>query len=406
MSAQNFRRQSRLGRSLRAINFHAREDGRTIYRFAKQLPQEEQQLVVRYGKELTAARSKRNLPKGVRQTVVSFGLGTAMWYGVCPMLSELPGVRDHVAGWFLWGGSDKLFVAADEIIYHTGGYSTQFAKEVASKTPSTIAVGLGVLALELVADASRCWTEYWAQKKYGIIPDGVARAYGQVRPPLLRYSALEVYQKVISYAVRPWTIGTPKQIFSSIQGISGSLWRLLPQLPLTVFFGQYVDRALGWLSGKTPLGRWADSIRERAAEREQKALDGIRDIVGEPKFTALRIMLAAEARSFWKWNPFRPAITLEKAEQTAKLLIAQPKLKEMVENCADPGDEEGLNIRETIGDSVHELEKVLGRKTLGKIASYGEFLKSSERIDWRGQNEALRKHHECFDRLLGDLQKI
>ena len=162
----------------RTMNFHGTEHGRVIYHVAKKLPPEEKAQVIEAGKKFCVARSKKNSPRGVRNVLTSLIVGQGMWYFGCPMLAKIPGIQDTALGWFAWGGSDKLFIASDQIFFHTGGFSSTFAGQLADKAPKTMAVGGALLAIELATDFSRCWIEYYTQKKWGIVADGAARAYG------------------------------------------------------------------------------------------------------------------------------------------------------------------------------------------------------------------------------------
>ncbi|MCI0526329.1 MAG: hypothetical protein L0Y56_02585, partial [Nitrospira sp.] len=294
----------------RWMNFHFKEDGRLIYKMAKTLPQEQQEKVIEHGKNLTTVKSKKNLPRGVRNVAASLVVGQGMWYFVCPALYKIDAVRESRLGWVVAGGLDKLFLSADKLLYQTGGASADISSRLVDLAPKTFAVGLGILALELATDFSRCFIEYWSQKKYGLVADGAARAYGQVRPFPLRYSSLEAYQKMISYAVRPWTIGTPDQLFSSIYGIMGSIWRTTIQLGLVVTAGRAADAFFKKISEWTGLRKVAKGIEDKAGEREGKLLGSIKEAMGEEKFIALKLQLSAESRRFWSWNPLRPALPI------------------------------------------------------------------------------------------------
>jgi len=358
----------------RWMNFHFKEDGRLIYGVAKRLPEEQKNQVLEHGKDLTTVRSKMNVPRGVRNVAASLVVGQGMWYFVCPYLAKLPAIREGNPGaaWLVGGGLDKLFLHADELLYKTGGQSQVFSEQLVDMAPKTVAFGLAVFALEIATDFSRCFIEYWSQKKYGVMADGAARTYGQVRPFPMRYSSLEAYQKIISIATRPWVLGTPGQLFSSFYGILGSLWRTGPQLAVVITVGRVVDKFFKKISEWTGLHKVAKRIVDNAKQREEKLLSDIRDVLGEEKYTALRIQLAAESRRFWTWNIFGPALSLEKAEIAAKTTIEYYKLERQLAECTNEEDlgRSGIDFVRAIGNSRADLERSIGAKALRKIKAY------------------------------------
>lgn len=349
------------------MNFHFREDGRAIYNFAKELPGEQRKEVVELGKEITTARSKKNFPKGVRNVATSLVVGQGMWYFVCPALYSIPEVRESPLGWVVSGGLDKLFFASDDLIYQTGGYSAQVASAFASRSAGSVAIGAAALGAELATDFSRCYIEYWTQKKYGIVADGAARAYGQVRPFPLRYSSLEAYQKIISYALRPWTIGTEAQIYSSVYGVLGSIWRTGPQLGIVLTAGRTIDAFFKKISEWTGLAKVAKRIAESAAEKERAAMGKMREIVGEQKITELKLRLSAESKTFWKWNPFRPAISSEDARDAARAIMDYESMRLVARNSVIPESYARDVAREAIV-ALGIIERAYGRRRLLKFA--------------------------------------
>jgi hypothetical protein len=304
-----------------------------------------------------------------------------MWYLVCPALSEIPGIRDSPLGWFAWGASDKLFVMPDKLMYTTGGYSTIFAAKVAGIVPKNRLYGALLLGAELAADISRCWTEYWLQKRYGVVPDGLARACGQVRPFPVRFSAIEVWQKAIGYLLRPWTIGTPEQIFSSMQGINGSLWRTIPQVGIVLTVGRGIDGFFKKIAEWTGLSKVAKRISESAERRERKALEAIEEVVGEQKLISLQLQLAAESRTFWKWNPFRPALSNQDAAKAAAAISKYREAQRSFEQDLWKFSETRARLMTAIGESAGALESVFGRKGLERAApAFTEFARVSQYV--------------------------
>jgi hypothetical protein len=224
-----------------------------------------------------------------------------MWRIVCPALYAIPAVRESpTLSFILSSGSDKLFISPERIL-QSGGHNADLAHELSAGLPKTVVVGLAVLGVEVVLDLTRCVGEYYLQKKQGVIPDGVARAVGQTRPFIFRFSTLEAYQKIIGYAAQPWKIGTPEQIFSSIQGSLGSIWRGLPQFGLVLAVGKHVDNFLKWISQKTGLDKIASKWEEEAKKKQEDALKAISNIVGDNNVKILRAMLEAEEK---RTNPF------------------------------------------------------------------------------------------------------
>ncbi len=413
--------------TFRWMNFHFSEKGRAIYHFAKTLPPDRQKDVIELGKQLRVAEAKANVPRATRNVVTSLLVGQGMWYFVCPLISQIPHMRDSALGWLAWGGSDKLFVSPEQIISHTGGYSTSFAAQLADKAPKTVGFGAAMLAIELITDFSRCYIEYWTQKKYGIAADGVARSYGQVRPFLARYSSIEAYQKIIGYVLKPWTIGTPQQIFSSIQGFMGSLWRTGPQLAVVLTVGRALDALLGKISLVAGIRKIADRIVDDGRKREEAALQAIRGIVGDGKFTALKFQLAAISRSCWKWNPFTPVLAFEKAELAVKAVSAHAALAKEIAGCTSD-DKAGdmhtglahcrldifcafsrkgwhrsdgkLRLNQT------DLDQIVasGRKTLMEYPSFVESEKCWSQYSSELSMESLTAVNAAFGRLLTELQ--
>ncbi len=354
-------------KTFRWMNFHFSEKGRVINSLAKQLPEDQQKKVLEHGKNLTTAQSKKNLPRGFRNVLTSLIVGQCVWYFACPAFSEIARQNDlHPAiTWIGGGGLDKLFLAADSHLFQTGGQSEVLTNQIVAAAPKTFAVGLAALTLELATDFSRCFIEYWSQKKYGLVADGAARLYGQTRPFPVRYSSFEAYQKIISYAIRPWAIGTPNQLFSSVYGILGSIWRTTIQIGLVVTVGTRIDNLFKRLSKITGLRKISDKIKNEAAEREKAAMQAIRKIVGEEKFASLQFRLAAESKSFWKWNPLKPALTWEDADNAAKVAVELGHLKEEVSVTSN--DE----IRRRLSESKARLEQIFGAKKLSKAPEYG-----------------------------------
>lgn len=416
-------------RALRWTNLHLREDGALIYSFAKKLPLEEREQVLKQASALVAARRLGTLPATTRNVITGLIIGQGMWYVACPLISHIPHIRDTALGWLAWGGSDKLFIAPTDLIAHTGGYSTGFAAQLADKAPKTIAAGAILLGAELITDISRCWTEYWLQKKYGIVPDGLARAWGQTRPFAIRFSSIEVWQKIVGYVLQPWKIGTPAQLFSSMQGILGSVWRTVVQLPLAATVGRAIDKMLKDVSRLIGLKRLADRMIAKAARKEGEALENIKACIGEERFTALRFQLAAEARKCWRWNPFAPALPLEKAELAAKVVSAYAALEKKVAGCTGMGAD---TVRAMYRDLVDcrldlfcvfsrkgwhrsdgqlrldqsDLEQIVasGRKMLRKSPSYAEYENCWSKFSNAPSGDSLAAVNTAFGRLLAELQ--
>ncbi|MCI0503159.1 hypothetical protein L0Y65_00440 [Candidatus Micrarchaeota archaeon] len=355
-------------KAFRWMNFHFKEEGRTICSFAKTLPPEQRKAVIEHGKEFTTANSKENFPRGVRNVASSLVVGQCMWYFVCPALFRIDSVRESPFGWLAAGGLDKLFINADDPFFQTGGYSAQVATHVANGAKGSVLLGASALGLELATDFSRCYIEYWSQKKYGVMADGAARAYGQVRPFPLRYSSLEAYQKIFSYILRPWTIGTYNQIYSSVYGILGSIWRTGPQLAIVITAGRAIDKFFKKIAEWTRLSGIAKRIVQDAQERQKKAMESIREIVGDMKFTALRLQLAAESKTFWKWNPFRPALSGENAMKAAEAIDEFQRLRRGRAADCDEGITDDKAFIEGVAGIAGRLESVFGKKRLASFA--------------------------------------
>jgi hypothetical protein len=411
------------------MNFHFSEKGRAIYHFAKTLPPDQQKDVIELGKQLRVAEAKANAPRATRNILTSLIVGQGMWYIACPLLSHIPHIRDNALGWLAWGGSDKLFLSPEQLVSHTGGYSTSFAAQLADKAPKTVAFGGAMLAIELVTDFSRCFIEYWTQKKYGIAADGCARAYGQVRPFLVRYSSIEAYQKMIGYALKPWTIGTPQQIFSSIQGFMGSLWRTGPQLAIVLTAGRALDALFRKISPIAGIRKMAERIVEDGRRREETALQAIRAIVGDEKFNALKFQLAAVSRSCWKWNPFTPVLTMEKAEMAAKVVSAHAAFEKKAAECAGMTRHAAAAMHGDLLDcrmdllcafsrkgwhrsdgklrlDQSRLDQIVasGKKTLWKVPSFMEFEKCWMQYSDAPSRDSLAAANKALGRLLAELQ--
>ncbi|MEW6722890.1 MAG: hypothetical protein AB1324_06530 [Candidatus Micrarchaeota archaeon] len=392
-------------KAFRWMNFHFSEEGRLINKMAKTLPEEKRDAVVEQGKDMMTARSKKNFPKGARNVAASLVVGQGMWYFVCPYLyNNFEAVRESPAGWLVSGGLDKLFINADEHLFQTGGYSHGVAANAARAASGSVALGAAALTLELATDFSRCFIEYWTQKKYGIVADGAARAYGQVRTFPVRYSSLEAYQKMISYALRPWTIGTYNQVYSSVYGILGSIWRTGPQLAVVLTVGRAVDKLLHKISEWTGIGKIAKRIHDGAEAREKRALEAIRELAGEVKFTALRLQLAAESKTFWKWNPFRPALRLSDAERAAEAISDYREAA----SSPDPLGTTELRLAHItkIGECAGRLESVFGTKKLGRVApSFGAFAELMDSPEVRAAEEGtIPKIRESFEAVLTELE--
>ena len=360
----------------RTMNFHFTEHGRVIYHVAKKLPPEEKAKVVEAGKKFCVARSKKNFPRGARNVASSLIVGQGMWYIGCPLLSQIPGIRETPLGWLVWGGSDKLFIASDQIFFHTGGFSSEFASHLAAGSRKTVAFGGAMLAIELATDFSRCWIESWTQKKWGIVADGAARLYGQSRPFPVRYSSFEAYQKIISYILRPWTIGTPQQIFSSIQGFMGSLWRTGPQLLVIGTVGRWVDKFFKKVSEWTGLRKLANRIKESGEKGEKAAMETIEKAIGSDKFLALKYMLAADSKKTWKWNPFKLALSEEKAVEAVRITREFDDVQDMLTKTKIAADSDYRKIKdeflERLNECVKGITEVFGRRTLARIPEYAD----------------------------------
>jgi hypothetical protein len=376
----------------RTLNFYFREDGAIINKIAKELPPAERKEVLEYGKQLCAVRAKKDAPKAVRNVVTSAIVGQGFFYVFCPYLSQIPEIKDApILRWLVGGGADKLFLYADEHLYQTSGYGTDLSQQLTDRIPHTVGIGSALVALEIAADFSKCWIEYWLQKKYGIMPDGVARAYGQARPFAVRYSSLEAYQKIVSYTLRPWTIGTPKQIFSSILGITGTLWRIGPNLAIVVTIGRLIDKLLSKISNIIKLSEIAKKIVIKAKEEEEKILSKMQMILGEKKFMKLQYMLAAESRTVWKWNPLSPALSSKKADELVELTYYFYEIKDKV---LGSHKEEASQYRELFDEQVNRLEMIYGIRRLKRFSTYHE-IKEIKDI-----NEAVKR----FDTLLEELR--
>jgi len=208
--------------------------------------------------------------------------------------------------------------------------------------------------------------------------------------------------------LRPWTIGTPDQIYSSVFGAIGSTWRTGPQVLLLLTVGRAVDWFLKKVSEWTGLRKIAERIIRSAREKEERALEGIRKIVGDERFTALKMQIAAESRALMKWNPFRPALPYQKAEEAAKAVVEYQDLQYTLARCADPeaAVEASKEFRAGIGDCAARLESVFGRKALLKLEpELGVFLEAAEEESWgRADPEALKRSNAIFGSLVARLQ--
>lgn len=383
-------------RLFRWMNYHFSEHGTLIHRMAKTLPEEKREAVNEHGKDLCTARSKKNFPRGVRNVMASLIVGQGMWYFGCRYLEQMEFFRDSSLGWLFWGGSDKLFLASDQHLYDTGGHNAAMMARIAGAIPRTAFFGSLLLAAELTTDYIRSYgIEYWTQKRTGLVCDGAARAYGQVRPFFVRYSTIETYQKIISYMVRPWTIGTPDQIYSSTFGAIGSTWRTGPQVLLLLTVGRALDWLLGKLSKLTGLRKTAEKIVNGAAERERRHFEAIRDLAGERRFMALRLQLAAESRTMMKWNPFRPALSAEKAEQAADVVLRHAAL-----DANGPREEYAAGL----DACARDLEAIYGRKKLHKYSDSYRRLRELASAESPGGKGALDEHAEVLGRVVSELQ--
>ncbi|MFH0885111.1 MAG: hypothetical protein V1861_05365, partial [Candidatus Micrarchaeota archaeon] len=347
-----------------------------------------------------------NLPRGVRNVASSLVVGQCMWYFVCPALFRIDAVRESPFGWLASGGLDKLFINADDPFFQTGGYSAQVATHVANGARGSVVLGAAALGLELATDFSRCYIEYWSQKKYGVMADGAARAFGQVRPFPVRYSSLEAYQKIFSYVLRPWTIGTFNQIYSSVYGILGSIWRTGPQLAIVITAGRAIDKLFKKIAEWTGLGKLAKKIVDDAQERQKKAMESIREIVGDMKYTALQLQLAAESKTFWKWNPFRPALTHQKAGDAAAAVTEFHVVKSRCLYSVESGAEDDKAFMEGMAGIARRLESVYGKK---RLASHAPSMKGYWSLAAAGQEdgpEHLIRLSDGLEDALSELQTM
>jgi len=393
-------------KAFRWMNFHFKEEGRTIYDFAKTLPPEQKKAVIEHGKDYTTAHSKENLPRGVRNVASSLIVGQCMWYFVCPALFRIDAVRESPFGWLASGGLDKLFINADDPFFQTGGYSAQVATTLANGAKGSVALGAAALALELGTDFSRSYIECWSQKKYGVMADGAARLYGQVRPFPVRYSSLEAYQKIISYALRPWTIGTYNQIYSSVYGILGSIWRTGPQLAIVITAGRAIDKFFKKVAEWTGLGKLAKKIVEDAQERQKKSMDSIREIVGDLKFTALQLQLAAESKTFWKWNPFRPALSHKGADEAANVVADFRVAKARYISGAESGTADEGAFMKGMAEIAGRLETLYGRRKLASIApSIKGYVADAQGGQMAG-SEGIMRLSDSLDNAITELQTV
>ncbi len=362
--------------AFRTMNFHFTEHGRIINHVAKKLPPEEKAEVVEAGKKFCVARSKKNLPRGARNVLTSTIVGQGMWYIGCPLLSHIPGIRESGWGWFAWGGSDKLFLFHDDLLYTTGGFSSDFAGHLAARTPATIAIGLGLFAVEIISDTARGFIEYWTQKKYGIIPDGLERLYGQSRPFMVRFSTFEIAQKIISYMIKPWMIGTPQQIYASVQGFMGDYWRGGPQVLLLLTVGKKLDQFFKKIAEWTGLSKIGKRIKESGEAAERAAMETIKSVLGQDRFLALRYMLAAESRKTWKWNPFKYAISMEKAEKAVKITKEFDDVKRTLAEAKIATDSNYRKAKDEFLERLYGcmdgLTDVFGKKELARIPDYAD----------------------------------
>lgn len=395
-------------RAFRWMNFHFKEEGRTICDFTKHLdlPREKKKAVIEHGKEFTTAHSKENLPRGIRNVASSLVVGQCMWYFVCPALYRIEAVRESPFGWLAAGGLDKLFLNADDPFFQTGGYSAQVATTVANGAKGSVALGAAALALELATDFSRCYIEYWSQKKYGVMADGAARAYGQVRPFPVRYSSLEAYQKIFSYILRPWTIGTFNQIYSSVYGILGSIWRTGPQLAIVITAGRAIDKFFKKIAEWTGLGKIAKRIVDDAQERQKKAMDSIREIVGEMKFTSLQLQLAAESKTFWKWNPLRPALAHKKADDAALAVAEFQTIKGRYLSGIESGSADEKAFIEGMGGIAGRLESIYGKRRLATHAPSIRRYRSMAEAEGECGSERLIGISDSLGDAISELQTV
>ncbi|MFH1394152.1 MAG: hypothetical protein ABIH29_04695 [Candidatus Micrarchaeota archaeon] len=396
-------------KAFRWMNYRFNEHGSVIHTLAKSLPEEQKAQVDEHGKRFCAARLKKNVPMGFRTVLTSLVIGQGMWYLVCPWLSHQPGIENMATlpRWLLTGGLDKLFLTHEGLLYHTDGYSRDFALGLASRVPQTVGVGLALFAAEIATDFSRCWIERWQQKTWGILPDGAARLYGQARPFPVRYSSLEAYQKIISVALRPWALGTPAQIFSSITGIFGSIWRTGPQVLLVATLGRGLDKFFKKAAGWTRLSKIANKIFEAGKKEEEKALEDIRKAVGNKKSVALDFMLAADSKLLFKLNPFRQGITLENAEKAAEITLRGTELEEYLLTTAC-GDRHLIDVqlefRKTLAECLVGVDDIFGKKALAKVPDYQELMELMDRPEW--DNSSIGDMHEAAELLGATLENL
>jgi hypothetical protein len=393
----------------RWMNLHFKEDGRLIYKMAQTLPEEQKKEVIEQGKDLMTARAKKNFPRGVRNVITGLVVAQGMWYLGCRYLETIPAVRDSSVGWLFWGGSDKLFIASDQHLYDTGGHNARMMAHIASMIPRTALFGMLTLGAELTTDYIRSYgIEYWTQKRYGLVCDGAARAYGQVRPFPFRYSTIETYQKIASYIMRPWTVGSSDQIYSSVFGAIGSTWRTVPNVILMLTVGRAFDWFLKKVSVWTGLHKVAERIVEKAGVKEKQCLDAIEKAVGTERFTALKLQIAAESKTFMKWNPFKPAISWDAAERAASVVTDYRGLDPILASCADQESflEASKKLRVGLGECAGRLEAIYGAKKIRKLApSFRGFVDAAESEKWKSADlEGLRAYNALLGQVIAELQ--
>ncbi len=324
--------------------------------------------------ERRVGQSLRDLPRTTRDVVNSFMVGQVPWYFIGPSIPHyFPGIRETPYRWWVWG-LDKLFLAADKHTYETPGLPWENATLIAQALPKNKLVGGVLLAGELATDMSRAVIEYWAQRKTGIFADAAARAYGQSgRPFWLRYSNLEWYQKAISYAVRPDTIGSYEQIRSSVGGIMGSLFRTGPQLGAILALHAFLKKHQ--LYKYTP-GGWAESgmvrlfpgMQKKGRERIRNAEKNLSELFERRAWRTLRLQLNAQRRSLNPFYVFRPALTEEQAghladgqEQMVYAYMAYRHARKLTEQSEpEPADASVETLPESAGvQSSIEQQRLL-----------------------------------------------
>ncbi|MBD3209930.1 hypothetical protein GF318_00960 [Candidatus Micrarchaeota archaeon] len=124
-------------------------------------------------------------------------------------------------------------------------------------------------------------------------------------------------------------------------------------------------------------------------------MQAIEKVLGPEKYLALKYMRAADSGKTWKWNPFKPALSVEKAADLTN------RFNELVARVASRENlrEEKDAFRKQLEEALKDVTDIFGRRHIRRMPEY-----KTARESITSGGPGLHEACDDFSALLQELQ--